>query len=220
MLNTHPFDFIKMSPNPRGESNFIDKDFQSRYMLLLVASATLGLVLTIVPIYYFIDQNYQIFVDLAFEHSPELLVYLEQERFLMNTMLFGVFCGLLVFFGLISFRITERIIGPIKVLKNHLKLLTRGNWSHPPITIRDKDEFQDLVEAYNYFYKSYQKYIERDLERLARIEADPTSPDAQIALREIIGEKRAQSGELSKVLPHPTSNDAIDDQSPDSRHVS
>ena len=133
------FPYAKPATYLRKKTTFIDRDFQIKYTLLLLGSSTLGMILIILPTYFFINQNYAIFVDLAYSHSPELLEYLERERVWINTILFGVFSGLIVFFSILGYKFTARIVGPLKVLRNHLKQISRGHWYLPSIRVRESD---------------------------------------------------------------------------------
>lgn len=181
-----------IQPISKRSSRFIDREFQIRYVAVVVIAAAFGMLVSIGPAYYFLNQNYLIFADLAFEHSPDLLENLEQERYWIN-MLFG--CGTLatlMFFGFLSFKMTNRMIGPLKVLRNHLKWLSRGRWNQPPLKVRDNDEFQDLIESYNYFYSSFRVNLVRDLEALKKLNIDPQNRDAFKAWKQMIEEKSIQ----------------------------
>lgn len=186
------FEYVKPATYTRRKSPFIDRDFQVRYTLLLIGASALGVVLVIGPIYYFVNQNYRIFVELAYDHAPGMLKYLEQERIWINTILFGVFAGLLMFFSHLGVKMTARIVGPLKVLSNHLKQLSRGHWYINPIKVRSNDEFLDLIESYNYFFKSFQANLHKDLERIKQLPVDPNNRDAYILWKELVDEKSAQ----------------------------
>lgn len=186
------FHFVKPATYLRRPTPFIDRDFQLRYTLLLLGASFLGMLLVVIPTYYFINQNYTIFVDLAYDHSPELLKYLEKERAWINTILFSVFVGLSIFFAILGFKMTARMVGPIKVLRNHLRHITRGHWYIKPVSVRDSDEFQDLIEAYNYFYSSFQSNLRKDLERVKSLSIDSSNSDAYNSWKELIEEKSAQ----------------------------
>lgn len=198
---------------------FIDKDFQIKYTLLVISAAIFGMIFGLLPIYYFLNQNYQIFVELAYEYSPELIRYLENERVWMNTFLFSIFSGLIVFFSVIGFKMTGRIAGPLHVLKNHIQQLSRGNWTLKSIKVRDNDEFQDLIEAYNYFYNSFVTNAERELELLQQFSLSKDNLDAYNAWIELMMEKQEQLDKIPDLV-HLSDYAAGDFESPDSRHVS
>ena len=216
------FEYVKPATYIRRKTPFIDREFQVKYTLLLIGASALGMILITVPIFYFINQNYQIFLTLAYDHSPEILKHLEQERVWINTILFSVFSGLLIFFSIIGFKMTTRIVGPLKVLRNHLKQISRGHWHSPPIKVRESDEFQDLIEAYNYFYSSFQTNIKKDLERLKKIHVDSKNKDAELAWKSMVDEKAAQLNLIEQGAdPKPIFlNDEVSAASPGSRHAS
>ncbi len=207
-----------MQPVSKRTSRFIDREFQIRYVSIVVIAAGFGMFASMGPAYYFLNQNYKIFVDLAFETSPDLLDNLQRERHLLNMIMACGITATLVFFGLLSFKMTNRMTGPLKVLRNHLKWLSRGRWNQPPLKVRDSDEFQDLIEAYNYFYSSFRANVHKDLERLKKFNIDSHNRDAHRAWMQMIEEKTIQLDlgdlkELPKKRPAPPSG-------PDTRQVS
>lgn len=183
---------IKPATYTRYSSAFIDRDFQVRYTILLLASSMVGLILVVGPLFYFINQNYQIFMDLAYDRAPTLIRYLEMERRWIFTLLASVTLGLLCFFSYLGIKMTAKIVGPLNVLKNHIRLLSRGHWYIAPVRTRDSDEFHDLVESYNYFFRSFQANLRNDLERLGRLNIDPQQREAYSTWLDLIEEKRSQ----------------------------
>ncbi len=173
-------------------SRLVDRGFQYRYTLIVLSCATLGTAAALLPIYYFTNQNYQIFLQLASDQAPSLINSLEREQTWLQIILSTTLLGTTVFFFVLGFKITNRIMGPLKVLKNHLKQTCRGNFKQAPIKVRDNDEFQDLIETYNYFYHSCQLALKRDLELLRKIKVDPKNRDAHHAWVMLIEEKTQQ----------------------------
>ncbi len=203
-------------------SNFIEREFQIRYGMLVLGAAMLGMALTIFPVFYFVNQNYQIFSDLAYDQAPELLDSLERERLWVKSMLFANFVAVVFFFSFLSFKLTHRIVGPLKVLRNHVRRLSRGDWSQPKVRIRENDEFHDLIDSYNYFYESFRTQILQDLEHLRQIQVDENDRNSLSTLRDMIELKRQQIGApLSSKEAQPISLISSNlSGSPDSRRVS
>lgn len=185
-------EFIKPSGVAQKTSLFIDKDFQVKYTLLVLSAASVGMLMVFLPIYYFLNQNYQIFLELSYQHAPSLLTHLEQEQGWMNTILASVTISLLIFFFILGIKMTAKIVGPLKVLRNHLKQISRGHWSMPAIQVREDDEFQDIIEAYNYFFSSFKTNLRKDLNRLKSFNIDKSNRDAYLAWQEMIEEKTLQ----------------------------
>lgn len=216
------FDYLQIPTHQRRTSRFIDRDFQVRYAGVVVTAAILGAALAFVPISLFLNQNYRIFLDLAHHYAPSLMDGLERERIWVISLLFVGFSGLTTFFLVLSFKLTNRIVGPLKVMRNHLRRMSRGNWSMAPVRVRDSDEFQDLVESYNYFYESFRSQLRRDLRLLKQIKIDPHDRDSFVAWRALI-EDRCRQLNLKSELPFPMISALSDEsnaESPDSRHVS
>lgn len=185
---------IRSASHLRSPSRFIDRSFQLRYSAIVIGAATLGVLVTSFPIYYFLSENYRIFVEIAYDQAPALLDDLERERIWIHSLLLAGLTALIVFFSLFSLRMTNRIVGPLKIIRNHLKQLTRGHWHQKPIKIREKDEFQDLIEAYNYFYMSFQTNARRELNLLKKLAVDSNNKDAYTAWVQLMNEKNQQLG--------------------------
>lgn len=203
---------INMNPEVRS-SHMGDKSFQSRLTLGIVMGVSFGLAACMLPTLYFINQNYSIFSDLAYQHAPELLNDLERERMWIHILFAASFLGSLCYFSYIIWRISNRVAAPLHILKMHLKSLCRGNWRATGIRVRHNDEFQDLIETYNYFYFSFRQNVKRDIEFLKKLTVDKRNKDAYRAWRHLVEEKSQQ---LDISLFH----DEAGDQSHDSRHVS
>src|SRR6056297_1652072 len=143
--------FLSRKPKPfrtpsftLRSSRFIDREFQLKYTSVVLLAAVIGTTVTVIPSAFFLNENYRIFVDLAYENAPEILTYLERERAWLNVVLISGILGTLSFFWYLGLKLTSRIVGPINILKNHLRGLSRGQWNQRPVKIRKKDEFSDL----------------------------------------------------------------------------
>jgi hypothetical protein len=215
-------EYLNLPTHQRRTARFIDRNFQVRYASLVIGAALLGAFVALAPVYYFLDQNYRIFLDLAHQFAPGLMESLERERIWVTMLLFAGFSGLTIFFLILSFRLTNRIVGPLRVLRNHLRRLSRGQWFMAAVKVRDSDEFQDVIDSYNYFYESFRTNLRRDLELLKRLKVDPADRASFEIWRNLIEEKSMQLN-LKSELPYPLLNvltDAKTAGSPDSRRVS
>lgn len=216
------FEYLQIPSHQHRASRFIDRDFQMRYAGVVIVAAVLGAIFAFVPIIVFLNQNYRIFTDLAYQYAPALMDDLEREQIWVTSLLFVGFSGLTTFFLVLSFKMTNRIVGPLKVIRNHLRRLSRGQWHIAPVRIRDTDEFQDMVDAYNYFYESFRTNLKRDLDIIKKLKVDPTDQESFNMWRSLIEEKSMQLN-LKADLPYPTLNvlnGAKTSGSPDSRRAS
>lgn len=140
--------------------------------------------------YYFLNQNYQIFIDLAYHSAPDLLKYLEREREWMNFFLVAMFSGMITFFLFLGLRMTARIIYPLLALERHLKSMTRGHWTVKELKIRENDEFQDLITSYNYFFRSLQIKTKQDLSLLEELKEIDMTPEQRRKLDRLISRQK------------------------------
>lgn len=203
-------------------SRYIDKEFQLKYSSVILSAAIVGILITIFPIYYFLNQNYEIFVELAYDQSPRILDYLEREKTWVTLLLVTGSSATLFFFWYLGLKLTSRIVGPIYIVRNHLQELARGNWSQAPIKIRTQDEFQELIECYNYFYESFRINLKKDLDLLQKFNIDPNNRDAYLAWKNLIEEKALQLNQTDLLIEKEISAviSSLPVEQPDQRHVS
>ncbi len=216
------FEYLQIPSHQRRSSRFIDREFQLRYASVVIIAAAMGAIFAFVPVTLFLNQNYRIFIDLAAQYAPALIDDLEHEQIWVTGLLFVGFTGLTTFFLVLSFKLTNRIVGPLKVIRNHLRRLSRGHWHIAPVRIRDSDEFQDIVDSYNYFYESFRTNIRRDLDLIKKLKIDAKDHESFVAWCTLIDEKCQQLNLKAesplKLLK--TSSDEASARSPGSRHAS
>ncbi len=198
----------------RRKIRLINKSFQYRYTFYLLALIATALILFAGPIFYYLNQNYQLFMKLAYDTSPSLLIQLERESVVINSFLFISCITMLLGSLLLGIQVTAKLIGPLYVLEKHLLQLTKGNWSIHPVRTRHNDEFQELIGAYNYFYKSLQAQTQNEIKILKKLSIDPNNREAYRLWQDLIKTKSQQLDINSSDL------DAALQPSPLSRHAS
>lgn len=171
---------------------FVQKSFQSKYTGYLVLCAFISAVIIGGPSYYFLNQNYAIFIDLAYANSPELIQHLQREQSWVNAFLFAALLSLVVVQVYLGLRLTFRIVGPLLALQKHMKTVTKGNLTVEPLNIRTADEFHTLVETYNYLYKTLQAQNIQDVKFLNKIKQSIQDKDTLDTVNNLIHEKTIQ----------------------------
>lgn len=194
----------------------INEKFQWKYTRYLVTSVFFAALITGGVTGFFLNQNYGIFNNLAFLHAPDILPQLEREQIWINSFLVAFVATIILsslYFGL---RMTSRIAGPMFVLSRHLRQLSKGMFFQGPIKTRDSDEFRELIETYNYFYKSMQAQISKDIRVLSKalVESDPLI--RQMTLTSLLKEKQTQINPAKSLIE----TSSLSGPSPDSRHAS
>jgi hypothetical protein len=194
------------------------QQFQHRYAWYFVLAIIGPFALFALPCVYFVQQNYDIFVRLAYDVRPDLLQHLERE----TTLLFGLF----VFSGVaascfcywLTVRLMGFIAGPIWAMERHMKKITLGDWSSQDFQARSNDEFQSLVSTYSYLYRTLRVNTQRELDALESLGLDPRDRQTYITLKNLIDVKRGQLG--IKIQDFNAANAAETSSSPEKRRAS
>jgi hypothetical protein len=170
----------------RKRIRLLNKSFQLKYTVYMLGIVCLAIVLFGGPVLYYLNQNYNIFMDLAYDQHSTLIEHLEREVIWLNAFILiggiGVLCGC-VFLG---FQVTTKMVGPIFAVESHLKKLTKGYWAIPELKGRHGDEFKDFVNTYSYFYKSLRANTEAEIKLLKKLSIDPNNREAYTAWKELI----------------------------------
>lgn len=199
----------------------IDKSFQWKYTLYLTIAMASASFLFLGPAWYFVHENYQIFIQLADKEDPALFEHLQRESAWLLTFLIlagALIVGLSLFLGL---RLTESLVGPFVSLQRHMRNASRGDFNQRDFKIRATDDFRALASTYGYLYKSLKAQAEQDLKWLEKITIDPNNRDALAAWQALVRTKQAQLGQTKEILPMlETDSSESTVVSPERRHAS
>jgi hypothetical protein len=146
------------------------------------------------PSYYFIQQNYKLFLSQANDTKPGLITHLERELVWMAVFMvlsLGVLLGMTLFIGL---RMTKNVLAPLVQMESHMKELMYGHWYIPDYKIAQEDDFRDLSLTYDYFYRSLKVNTEAELKLIEKLSIDPQNREAYAAWKNLIMIKRSRLG--------------------------
>jgi succinate dehydrogenase/fumarate reductase cytochrome b subunit len=177
---------------PQRFHYLINKDFQLKYTSYLVTSALLSALIVGGPTYYFLNQNYNIFLNLAYALSPDIVHNLTQEKTWITGFFIFSLMTLVVFHIYFGVRLTFRMVGPILALRKHIDMVTRGHLYQRPLHVRQDDEFHDLIQNYNYLYKTLRAQNSFDVKKLESLKYYLKDPQSLKILDDIIDEKESQ----------------------------
>lgn len=218
MWGQRNFKYLQPSAYTRRATTYVDRQFQLKYTRYILGMAIVSAVVFLLPALYFSNQNYVIFYQLADLLSPQLTSYIAKERIGFNVVFMAAFIGNAVFWIIFSKKMTAKIAGPAKILRNHIRLLSRGDFTMKPIRLRESDEFKELINTYNYFYALLQAQNKKELEELEAVHASIANPLAHELIGRMIHERALR---LNQNLASSTfSNGEPPSASLYSRHVS
>jgi len=172
-----------------GRHLIVDRKFQIRYTLGVLSmifgvAAPMALVCL-----YFINENYNVFIDLSLRIAPELQPHLLREQLWMNSfVLISLGIGGLIT-GFITLRITGNLVRPLILMREHMKALSRGHWGSPDLHVREDDEFFDVIESYQYLFKSLKFLNKNETERLQVLASQLQEESSKKICNELIKEK-------------------------------
>jgi len=215
---SHKHKHLQPSAYSRRTSNYVDRVFQLRYTQYILTMAIISTTLMLIPVFYFTNQNYNLFLDLSDLLNPSVSNYISREKVGLNVFLGMMFIASCLFWYILSRRMTAKIAGPAKILRNHIRMISRGDYSINAVRTRDDDEFKDLINAYNYLYALLKVQTERDLQSLEKINSAITNPITKELVNELILERKNKLGPAGKNLNPLIS--AAPAELHDSRHVS
>lgn len=222
MWNSRQSKYLQPSAYSRRSTSFIDRDFQLKYTHYILIMAALSSSVFLFPALYLTNQNYNIFFDLADILSPSMAQYIDKERLTLNIAFAVLFLCNLIFWFVFSKKMTAKIAGPVKILRNHIRLFGRGDFSLQPLKIREDDEFRELVNTYNYLFILLQVQNKQELEELKKVRAAITNPVALDLISQMITEReqRLNRGQFNPAYDINPSFSAEPAATRDSRHAS
>lgn len=188
----------------RTQKMILNKAFQYKYTLYLTTAVLGGIGIFFAPIYYFINQNYTFFTNLAYDTHPALVTHLEREVIWLGVFMvvsLAFIAGMTLAIGL---RMTKNLLSPLVQMEKHMKKLMYGHWHIPDYKISHEDDFRDLALTYDYFYRSLKANTEAELKLIEKLSIDPQNREAYAAWKNLIVIKRSLLG--LQELPFEESN--------------
>lgn len=142
--------------------------------------------------FYFVHQNYDAFLEVAYRYSPELVVHLQREKAFLTYLFIASMIGIGIYTLALGILTTYRLIGPVFALKRHLSNMIKGDWSQPLLKVREDDDYHDLVDTYNYFYSSLRRQAEWELEQIAKCKVSPYALESMERKKALVDYKACQ----------------------------
>lgn len=186
---------------PRGQARRSARGTQlkddrfRRQILLAMALGVIGsLLLFLLPSYYFISQNYQIFVRLASDVRPGLMSHLERELgWLFLFMSVGAVSVVGVTWAFAA-RLSRGLLEPVHRLEHRLQELASGEWFHADEELPGEHDYRPLVITFNDLNRSLHEKTKNELQILEKLNVDPARREAHALWLSLIERKRNSLG--------------------------
>ncbi|WP_277578395.1 hypothetical protein [Bdellovibrio svalbardensis] len=182
---------------PHGQSPkryILNKAFQYKYCWYMITAVAGGALLFLLPAYYFIAQNYELFKSIAYDTHPHFIQHLEREVTWLRVFLTAAFVLITGVTLALSIRMTKNLLSPLVTMEKHMHRLMLGQWDIPDYHIPEEDDFRDLSMTYDYFYRSLKANTETELRLLEKLSIDPQNREAYAAWKNLLTIKRSRLG--------------------------
>lgn len=177
-----------------GDRPFRDRSFLLRFVAAVGLGITACTALFLLPATYFIEQNYDVFLNLAYDVRPGLVGHLEREILWLRFFLIaGGLCTLAVSLFL-TWRHLQRLQVPLDQVDDHLRSMTGGDWSGAAPAIPSSDVNRDFFVTYEMFHRSLRFNAEADLMLLEKLVIDPAHREAYGVWKTLVATQRVRLG--------------------------
>lgn len=160
----------------------------------MITAVAGGALMFLIPAYYFIAQNYELFKSIAYDTHPHFIQHLEREVTWLRVFLSAAFVLITGVTLFLSIRMTKNLLSPLVTMEKHMHQLMLGQWNIPDYHIPEEDDFRDLSMTYDYFYRSLKANTESELKLLEKLSIDPQNREAYAAWKNLLAIKRSRLG--------------------------
>lgn len=154
----------------RRKQYLIKRDFQFRYIGILIGMTCIVCLIFIFASKYYINLNINPLIESGLISSPVLAELARIEKHFLNKNLLMIFLALIGTLSVLGIFITHRIAGPIYAIERRMKRIAQEGITQGDFRVRRTDEFQELAEAFNEMIASLEKQIQGYEEKLKKNE--------------------------------------------------
>lgn len=157
--------------------------------------------LFLLPVLYFLYQNYDLFQKMTLSVQPDLLEHLRRE---LTTLTFFWILSLVGTTSAVWY-VNKKILGPIikttaKVDAHIQKVISTGVLQIEDFQGRQADdEFSSLPQSYVRLLTEFEKIASRDIELINSFKNESKFSESNLAIKSLLSQKRKMVGQLSVV---------------------
>jgi hypothetical protein len=181
---------VKNSPKRKW---ILDRNFQLNYTSYLTLAVAGSSLMAFGAVFYFLNQNFELFTSLAFDTHPGLVVHLEREVVWLKFFIAVCFVLIVLSTLFLTLRMTSKLIDPLVLMEKHMRKLTQGEWDIADLHNQETD-FNELLSTYDYFYRSLKMMTESELNLLKKLHVDPANREAYAAWKTLLENKSKRLG--------------------------
>ncbi len=167
---------------------------QTKNTFLVCLMIGVACLMFFLPTIYFLEQNYNIFRNLAFDLQPQLVRHLEREVLWLKAFMVLSLIILVVITYMFISKITQKMMKTLVEMEEHMRRLLGGQWNIPHFESQNDDDIKELSMTYDYLYRSLKVNTEMELKLLEKINVDPHNREAFAAWQNLMGLKRQRLG--------------------------
>ena len=168
------------------------RSFQWKYTGFLIASVFGTVALFLGVAFYQVQDNYEIFRELAYSSNPDLVMHLDREVVEFGLFIAATLVAVFSFCLFLGLRFTANVLKPVIHLERHMKKVTQGDWSSADFRFRTNEDLGDLLDTYSYLYRSLRAHTENEIKMLEKIAIDPNNRESVAIWKSLVNQKRAQ----------------------------
>jgi hypothetical protein len=174
----------------RRSFRWIQKQLQIPLIVALSLTSCLAFSIFSTVALVFVHHNYDLFKTLALKNAPTMVENLYRELVFIEIIAF--LCGLALFIvaGLIAWRFSSRLLGPLVALKNHMQEVLAGRWHRDQFHYRSNDDLIDTLSCWSALYEKQRKEQIDEIALLEGILANPQSIESLGRLEHLIKIKK------------------------------
>jgi hypothetical protein len=174
----------------RRSFRWIQKQLQIPLIVALSLTSCLAFTIFASVSLVFVHRNYDLFKALSLKVAPSMIENLLREVVLIEITAFLCGLGLLLISGLMAWRFSTRLLGPLTTLRNHMQEVLAGRWYRDQFHYRSADDLIETLSSWSALYEKYRKEQLDEINLLELVIANPNSPEALNRLEHLVRIKK------------------------------
>ncbi len=157
---------------------------------MLVLPAIFAYLVFLVPAYYWLQQNYDLFQSLSSKFSPDLWRDLEREIISLKSFLLIGFALLILVQTFFVTMLLKKAFKPIFLAEKTLRKWTENPWEEEDLQNLTQEDLFSLCPSARYFLTHIKRQTEVDLDLLHLLKPGSNDPELYKAWKNLVERKK------------------------------